>query len=432
MPSGRRSPSEPKSSLLSKIVIDTRPLRIGGFRRLWMSNIVFTVGSQFTIVAVPKQVYDITGSSAYVGLTGAAALLPLLVFGLWGGAIADTVDRRKMIIFSNAGSALSLLIMWLQAWLAINNVWLVLGLLVLVQSFASLGSPARNAVVPRLVSDELVPSAVALNTTVFNFGAIFGPLLAGLLIPFIGLSTLYILDSFALSLALLAVLSLPAMPPLTGPSRRAGLRDILDGFRYLRTQKILMASYVLDLIAMIAGMPMALFPEMAERTFGDPPGGGIGLGWLYAAIPLGSLVVGVTSGWLSRVSRHGVGVVVGVCAWGLAIVGFGLSDSLVAAVIFLAIGGAADFVSMVYRNSMLQSAATDEMRGRLQGIFTVVVAGGPRLSHLLHGWAAAGFGTAVAASGGGVLTIVLAIVAAILIPSFWRYRVPRREPEPAA
>lgn len=408
---------------LSKIIIDVKPLRIRAFRRLWLSGVATTIGSQFTIVAVPKQAFDITGSSAYVGLTGAAGLIPLLVFGLWGGAIADTVDRRKLIMVSNIGVALSVIALWAQAWLAINNVWLVLGLLVVVQSFAAIGSPARNATIARLVPEETVPSAVALNTTVFHFGAVFGPLLAGVLLPFIGLPTLYLIDSCALVLAFLAVRGLPSIAPLNGPSRRAGLRDIADGFRYLRTRKILLASYLLDLIAMIAGMPMALYPEMAERTFGDPPGGGAALGWLYAGIPLGSLVVGMASGWLSRISRHGVGVVVAICIWGAAVIGFGFSHTLWLAIMFLAIGGVADFVSMVYRNAMLQSAATDEMRGRLQGIFTVVVAGGPRLSNLVHGWAAAAVGTAAAASGGGVAVIVLTIIAAIALPAFWRYRV---------
>lgn len=418
------SPQKGWRAQLAKIVIDTRPLRVRPFRRLWLSTTAVTIGSQFTIVAVPKQVYDITGSSGYVGLTGAAALIPLLIFGLWGGAIADTVDRRKLIIFSNIGVVATVLTLWLQALAEVNNVWLVLGLLALVQAFASLGSPARNAAIARLVPSGLLPSAIALNTTVFHFGAVFGPLLAGVLLPFIGLPTLYLIDSIGLLLAMVAILGLPALPPLSGPSRRAGIRDIIDGFHYLATKKILLASFVVDLIAMIFGMPMALFPEMAERTFGDPPGGGSALGWLYAAIPLGSLVVGMASGWLSRISRHGVGVVFAVIAWGAAVVGFGLSDTLLWAVLFLALGGVADFISMVYRNAMLQEASTDEMRGRLQGVFTVVVAGGPRLSNVLHGWVAAGAGTAAAASGGGVAVVIATVVAVLCLPAFWRYRAP--------
>jgi MFS family permease len=229
-------------------------------------------------------------------------------------------------------------------------------------------------------------------------------------------------DAVALCLTLWAVWRLPPIPPLNGGSQRAGLREVLDGFRYLVTQKVLLASYLLDIIAMIAGMPRALFPEMAERTFGDPPGGGVALGWLYAAIPIGAMICGLSSGWIGRISRHGAGVVIAVIAWGVAVIGFGLSSSIWPAVVFLALGGAADMVSMVYRTSILQTAADDDMRGRMQGTFTVVVAGGPRIADLVHGWTAAGVGTGAAATGGGVLVVLLTILAAVCVPAFWRYR----------
>lgn len=404
--------------------MDTRPLRVPAFRRLWISTAITAIGSQLTIVAVPKQVYDLTGSSAYVGLTGAVALVPLLVFGLWGGAVADTVDRRKLLLVTNTGIAVTSVLLWAQAYFAVNSVWVVLALLGLNQAFFAVNMPTRSAVIARLVPLHLLPSAVALGATMMQFGAVLGPMLAGALLPVLGLPMLYLLDTIALCLALVAVWKLPALPPLNGPSRRAGLRDVLDGFRYLATKKILLASFLVDIIAMVAGMPRALFPEMAERTFGDPSGGGIALGWLYAAIPLGALACGIASGWLSRIGRHGVAVTVSICVWGIAIIGFGLADSLWLAVFFLALGGAADFVSMVFRSAILQTATTDEMRGRLQGVFTVVVAGGPRIADVTHGMAAAGVGTAAAATGGGVLVIVLVVVAVVLLPAFWRYRAP--------
>lgn len=411
-----------KRRRLGSVVIDIEPLRIPAFRRLWVGTAVTAIGSQFTTVAVPKQVFDLTGSSGYVGLTGAVAMVPLLIFGLWGGAIADTVDRRKLLLVGNAGIAVVSALLWLQAWLNIGSVWLVLGLLALNQAFFAINLPTRSAIVARLVEPKLLPAATALSGTMNMFGTVFGPMAAGALMPVLGLPVLYLLDTIALVLTMYTVWRLPALPPLSGQVRTAGLRDVLDGFRYMAAQKVLLASFVLDIIAMVAGMPRALFPEMAERTFGDPHGGGMALGWLFAAIPIGSVVCGLFSGWLGRVRRQGVAVVVSICAWGLSVAGFGLAGSLWLAVVFLALGGAADMVSAIYRQAILQAAATDEMRGRMQGAFTVVVAGGPRIADLTHGWTAAGVGTAAAASGGGLLVIVLIVVAIALLPAFWRYR----------
>jgi MFS family permease len=410
--------------VLSRIIVDTRPLKIPAFRRLWLSTVVTAVGTQLTAVAVPKQVFDLTGSSAYVGLSGLVALVPLLVFGLWGGAIADAVDRRKLLLVTNVGVAITSALLWLQAFANFGSVWLVLVLLAANQAFFAINMPTRGAVVARLVPAELLPSANALNTTMSTFGAVFGPLMAGALIPVLGLSTLYLIDVIALTITLFAVWRLPSIPPLNGPSRRAGMRDVIDGFKYLAGQKILLASFVADIIAMVFGMPRALIPEMAERTFGDPPGGGPALGWLYAALPAGAMLIGLFSGWLTRIHRQGVAVVISICAWGAAVAAFGLAHSLWLAVLFMAAAGAADMVSAVYRMAILQTATTDEMRGRLQGVFTVVVAGGPRIADVTHGWGAAVFGTAAAATTGGLLVIVLVLASMLVLPAFWRYRAP--------
>ncbi|RRO15377.1 MFS transporter [Saccharopolyspora rhizosphaerae] len=409
---------------LGKVFIDTRPLQYPAYRRLWLSNIVTAVGAQFSAVAVPKQIYDITGSSFHVGLAGLFGLVPLLVFGLWGGAIADTVDRRKLLLITNGGLAVTSVLLWLVAFAGIPSVWLVLVLFALQQTFFAVNSPTRGAAVARLIPTHLLPSAQALGSTVFQLGSIVGPLLAGVLLPVLGLSVLYLVDAIALCLALGAVFRLPPLPPQDGAPKKAGLRSVLDGFRYLGLHAVLLASFLLDIIAMVFGMPRALFPEMAERTFGDPPGGGAALGWLYAAIPLGAFCFGLFSGWLHRIARHGVGVTLAVIAWGVAIIGFGFADSLWLAVLFLALGGGADLVSMVYRSSILQAAATDEMRGRIQGVFTVVVAGGPRLADTLHGLAGAALGTGTAVVIGGVLVVLAAALSAAFLPAFWQYRAP--------
>jgi MFS family permease len=404
-----------------RVAIDTRPLRIPTYRRLWVSTAITAVGSQLTTVAVPKQVFDLTGSSGFVGLAGAFGLVPLLIFGLWGGALADAFDRRTVILVTNVGIAVTSALFWLLAVVG-TNVWLVLGLFAVQQAFVAVNMPTRTAAVARLVPTELIAPATALTATVGSFGMVFGPLLAGALMPVLGLPVLYLIDSVVLVLATILLAGLPTLAPLDGIKRKAGIKDIADGFRYVAAKNVLLASFLLDIIAMVAGMPRALFPEMAERTFGDPHGGGLALGLLYAAIPIGALVFGLVSGWLSHITRHGVGVTAAVAVWGLAIVGFGLADALWLAVAFLVVAGAADMVSMVYRSAILQTAATDEMRGRMQGVFTVVVAGGPRIADLLHGWGAAAVGTKAAATGGGVLVVVLTAVAVVCLPAFWRYR----------
>ncbi|HWC80888.1 MAG TPA: MFS transporter [Pseudonocardiaceae bacterium] len=406
--------------------MDTRPLRTPAYRRLWTSTAVTAVGSQLTAVAVPKQVYDLTNSSGYVGLAGAVALVPLLVFGLWGGAVADAVDRRKLLFVTNSGIAATSVLLWAQAALHLNSVWLVLALLGVQQSFFAMNQPARNASIARLIEPALLPAANALGGTVFTFGSVFGPMLAGALIPVLGLSTLYLIDAIGLTVTLWAVWKLPPLPPLAtadGKSQRAGFASVVDGFRYLSTKTALLVSFLADIIAMTVGMPRALFPQMAAHGFGSADGG-LALGWLYAAMPLGALLCGITSGWLSRIRRHGVGITFAVGLWGIGVIGLGFAHSLWLAVVWLAIGGVGDMISMVFRGAMLQTVATDEMRGRMQGVFTVVVAGGPRVADLLHGTIGAAIGTTWTVAGGGALVILLLIPAVAFAPAFWRYRAP--------
>ncbi|WP_020499025.1 MFS transporter [Sciscionella marina] len=406
---------------IGSLAIDTRPLRTVAYRRLFLASTVTSIGTQLTRVAVPIQVFAMTGSSAYVGLASVFALIPLVVFALWGGAIADTVDRRKLLIGTNVGIAITSVLLWVQAFAGFGSLWLLFLLHALQQGLFGVNGPARNASIARVVPEHLLPQAAALNMTMMTFGALLGPMIASALIPVIGLSMLYLIDALALLATLWAVWKMPSLPPLSGQVRTAGLRDVLDGCRYFLRHKVLLAAMLADLIAMIAGMPRALFPQMASETFGDP-GGGVALGLLYAAIPAGSVLAGLTSGWISRVHRHGVAVTFGVLAWGIAMIGFGLSGSLPLAVSMLVLGGIADTMTMIFRSAILQSAATDEMRGRMQGLFVIVVTGGPSLADAVHGGAAAVVGTAAATAGGGVLVVVCMSLAALLLPAFLRYR----------
>ncbi|WCH96601.1 MFS transporter [Streptomyces moderatus] len=403
--------------------MDTRPLRRPAFRRLWSSTIVTAVGSQLTAVAVPKQIYDITGSSAWVGAASLAGLLPLVVFALWGGAIADSMDRRKLLLVTNTGIAVTSLLFWLQAVTGMESVVALMVLLAVQQAFWGINSPARNASIARLVPADELPAANALGSTVMQTGQVMGPLLAGVLIPVIGLAELYLIDALALCVTVWAVFKLPALPPLKAAAeRRAGIREIVAGFRYIALHTVLLLSFLADIIAMVFGMPRALFPQLAGQTYGSY-GEGLALGLLFAAIPIGAVVGGLFSGTFSRARRHGWMVIGAVVAWGAAITAFGLSDSLWLAVVFLALAGVADMVSMVFRGAILLSAASDEMRGRMQGVFTVVVAGGPRLADVLHGTAGSAFGPRAATVGGGLLVVVLMLGLAAALPALRRYRV---------
>lgn len=408
------------------VLADTRPLAVPAYRRLWLAGIVTVIGAQLSVVAVPTQIYQLTGSSAWVGLTGVFGLVPLVVFGLWGGAIADAVDRRMVLLVSGTGIAAAALLLWVTSATGVGGVWLVLSLFAVQTAFLAVNQPTRGAVIPRLVPVGQLPAANTLNTMVFSVGAIAGPVLAGILIPVVGLPTLYLMDALALLVTLWAQWRLPPMPATRDGDvrRRAGFREIVDGFRYAALHTVLLVSFLIDIVAMAFGLPRAVFPEMSQTVFGDPPGGGPALGLLYASMAIGVAVAGLFSGWLGRVRRHGVAVTLAICLWGLAVVAFGLTSSLWLAVLFLAVGGAADMVSSVFRHSMLQSVATDEMRGRMQGVFLVVVAGGPRLADVWHGSAAAAVGPSAAVVAGGVAVVVGAVVVVRCFPVFWAYRAP--------
>lgn len=426
----------PQTTSRRSLLADTAPLRSAHFRRLWTANIVTVIGAQLTVVAVPAQIYSVTGSSAYVGLAGLFGLVPLVVFGLWGGAVADVVDRRILLIITTVGLITCSALFWAQAAIGLDSVWVILALFAVQQAFFAVNQPTKSAILPKIVPIADLPAANSLNMTVMQAGSIVGPVVGGALIPQLGYSTLYLVDTIFLFATLWAVIALPSLTPERDESspRVAGLRSVIDGFVYLRGHKVLLMSFVVDLIAMVFGMPRALFPQMAHENFGGPDGGGLAFALLFAAIGAGAVVGGVFSGWVSRVRRQGLAVIVCIVVWGSAIAGTGVAVAfaggsalpvLPIVIALLMVGGAADMASAAFRQSMLQSAATDDVRGRLQGVFTVVVAGGPRIADVAHGGVAAVAGVAVTTAGGGFLVVVLTVVAALAVPAFVRYRVTR-------
>lgn len=419
------------ASTLRGVFADTRPLRTPDFRRLWTANIVTVIGAQLTVVAVPAQIYAITGSSGMVGLTGVFGLVPLVVFGLWGGAVADSMDRRRLLEITTGGLIATTALFWLQAFLELNNVWLLLTLFSVQQAFFAVNQPTRTAILPKLLPKDQLPAANALNMTVMSAGAIAGPLVGGALIPVLGYEWLYFIDTLTLFATLYAVYKLPPLP-VDNPQGSPGLRAVVDGLVYLGAHKILLLSFVVDLIAMVFGMPRALFPEMAHAQFGGPAEGGLEFALLYAAMPAGAVLGGVFGGWVSRVQRQGAAVLWAIAVWGGAMAVMGLAVGLAPwatramlglALGMLVIGGAADMASAAFRQSILLSATDDARRGRLQGVFIVVVAGGPRIADVVHGGVAEVVGPAWATGGGGLLVLLGIAVAAAAFPAFRRYRI---------
>jgi len=405
---------------LRRHTIDTKPLRHVPYRRMFIGNAVANFGLQFTAVAVPVQMYVITRSSLWVGLLGLAALIPLLVFSLWGGAISDRVDRRRLLLGSS-------LIMWTatlglltQALLHVDSPVLLL-LLVGVQAIGfAVSSPTRTAIVPRLVGREEIPAANTLNSTMFYAAMVVGPLVAGLLVRQNNFAAAFAVDALAFTVTLWATVRLPPIPPLNlaaeGAPRIAGWAEVREGLVYIATSPVLLLSFAIDIAAMVLALPRSLFPQVAHERFGQGA-----VGWLYAAIAIGSVLAGLTSGWIGRVRRQGVALVAAVVLWGLAVALSGLAHSLWLCVALLAVGGAADMVSAVYRQTILQTYAPDGFQGRLQGVFIAVVAGGPRLGDVRAGATAAVFGATASWVGGGIAAAVVAFGLAVAFPALIRY-----------
>jgi len=405
--------------VVRRVAVDVTPLRHDAFRRLWIGNGVSFVGYAVTGVAIPVQMYQITGSSFWVGLLGIAALVPLLIFALWGGAVADSMDRRILLLGSSLVVWTATLALLLQALLGVRNPALLLGLTALQSVGFAVSAPTRSAIVPRLVPVELVPAANTLNFTVSNLGAIVGPLIAGVVIARWNFAVAYAIDAVLFTVGLWAALRLPGLAPVdSGVPVGRGLRAVVDGLRFIASKPVLWLSFAMDIVAMMLAMPRALFPEIADARFGDAAYAG----WLIAAISIGSVMGGLASGWIGRVRRQGLALVAAVVGWGLAVAVSWFASSLWLMVLLLGVAGFSDLVSAVYRQTIVQVYAPDEMRGRMQGVFTAVVAGGPRLGDLRAGSMAVLIGPGIAWAGGGVACAVVAVVLALAFPALVRYR----------
>ena len=416
---------------MARLLADLTPLRISvEYRRIWSALSISNIGQQMTTVAVGIQVYSLTHSSFMVGLVGLCQLIPLIGFGLYGGALSDTHDRRKVGLFAAMGLMACSMVFFLQSIRDVRSVGLLFAVVAIQSAFYAVGNPARGAIIPRLVDKELLPAANALSMLAWNVGFTIGPLLGGLLIAATGgVSVAYFVDVVAFSSVVYAMYRLRPLPPLGEVPTRTGWAAVRDGLTFLRGRRNLQMSFYLALAAMVFGMPRALFPAIGAAMYpNDPRMAATAVGVLAAAPAFGAVISGVFSGPLARVRRQGVGVVIAILAWGTSIALFGLSSALLVACFFLACAGAADNISAIFRATILQAATPDEYRGRLQGIHTVVVAGGPRLGDMESGTVAAIAGETFSVVSGGLLCIVFALGLVAAMPSFLRYDA--RNPEP--
>ena len=427
------------------MLVDPAPLRESpAYRRLWVGLSLAQVGQQLTVVAIGLQVYALTGSSFAVGLVGVFALVPLVVLGLYGGAIVDAYDRRTVAVVASVTMWVTSLAVAAQAWLDGRSVGLLYALVAVQSAGYAVNNPARAAIVPSLVSRRNLPAANALHTLSFTLGAAVGPTVGGFVTARYGVEAAYTVDAVTYLFALWGVFGLPAMPPergADGERRRAGLASVLEGLRFLGGRPNIRMTFFVDMAAMVFAMPRAVFPAVGTVVLG---GGATTAGALVSAIAVGSILAGLFSGPLGTVRRQGLAVVACVVGWGLAVAAFGVclyaaggtegvarqgvSPWLWPAVGCLVAAGALDAVSAVFRQTILQSATPDELRGRLQGVFIVVVAGGPRVGDVFSGTTGDLGGEAFAATFGGLLCVAVALLLARLQPRFVRYDA--RHPEP--
>lgn len=402
-----------------RVLIDITPLRrSANYRRLWSGYLVSQFGSQVTVVAVPYQVYHLTHSTLDVGLVSLAQLGPLLVGSLGGGTLADRVDRRKLLVTTQTLLALTSGLLAFNAALGHPALWVVFVASACAAGVSGIDSPTRTALVADFVSRDLLAPASALWQLLYSSTAVVGPAAGGLLIAHFSTEGAYLTDVGTFVFSLAAVLRL-AMPQRPRPSREFAPREVLDGLRYIRGHQVLQGVFLIDLNAMVFGMPRALFPALAIERF---HGGAGTVGLLYAAPAAGAFVGAALTGWVASISRQGRAVLIAVTIWGLAITGFGLTTELAAAFVVLMIAGAADIISAVFRGAILQFEAPRELSGRLQAVQTAVVTGGPRLGDLESGAVAAAVGAVDSVLIGGLACLAGVVVLMQLLPRFSRYR----------
>lgn len=417
---------------MARLLADITPLCVSRpFRRMWFGTSLSGIGTQLTNVAVALQVFELTQSNFAVGLVGLFALVPLVVLGLYGGALVDAYDRRTVVLSTQLGIFAVAVCFVVISSLGIATPAYLYALVAVQSGLFAINSPARMAIVPRLIPAHLLPAANALSSLSFGVAMTIGPLLAGVIVARAGYAWAYGVEAVLLVAAVACLAGLPALPP-QGEVRRAGLASVLEGLHYLGTRPNVRMTFLVDLSAMVFAMPRVLFPAIGMVLIG---GGATTAGILVAGIAFGAVLGGLLSGPLGRVRWQGRAIVVSIVVWGAAVAAFGLVVAaapgagpgapahwtLWPALALMVVAGVADTVSSVFRHTILQAATPDEMRGRLQGVFIVVVAGGPQLGTLLLGALATGIGVGGAALAGGLTCVVVVLALAAWQRGFVRY-----------
>ena len=390
------------------------------FRWFWLGQAAKDVGGGVVQVALPYQIYQLTGSTLAVAALSFVELVPLVTLTLLGGALADAVDRRKLLIWTQVGMAVTGVGLVVNAAVSEPRVWACFVLAFFSASFFCLGIGGMRSITPRLVAPERLSAALVLESISGSFASVAGPAFAGILIGTIGLTSTYAIDLAAFVAGIASIVALPVIAPVADADRPS-LRSIAEGFRYVRRQPVVLGFMLVDVNAMIFGMPMALFPAIATHKYGDPHL----VGYLYAAPYAGALASSLLSGWIPHVRRQGLAVAVAASLWGIAIAAFGFADTLWLGLVLLALAGAADNISAVFRATIMLSATPESMRGRLTGIEFMQVASAPTLGNLESGVVASLTSLRFSIVSGGVLCVVGTLVVVALFPALIRYDAKR-------
>jgi MFS family permease len=407
--------------LATRIPVDFSPLRdYPDYRRLWIGQAVTFVGSEMALVALPVQIWKLTHSTLALGLFSLTELVPLLTLTLVGGAVADAFDRRRMVLVTETLQAVGVAGLLVNAALPHPSIVVVFFFATIVAACFSAGVGAMRSLPQRLLPEEIFAQAGALDSIYYGLGGVAGPALAGVLIGAVGLSTVYAIGAISFAATVVALWGLPPMPPHP-EADRPGIRSIVDGFRFVVREKVILGFFLVDTNAMVFGMPLALFPAIASAHFGN-----LGLvGYFYSAPAAGALVAGLGSGWVAHVHRQGIVVVAAASLWGIAIVGFAFADRFWLALVLIGLAGFADQVSAIFRNAMLLSLTPDRLIGRVRGIEFMQVASAPTLGNLEAGVVASLTSIRVSVASGGLLCVAGTLVSAAAFPALLRYEARR-------